>query len=91
MIAPLQASQSPQLVLTNNRFDAILPDSALYVADYILRPNITIQGLPQDFAGRMLLTLRIRSNGFWAISRWIDQQSNATSATWSILKARLVN
>lgn len=91
MIAPLGASQNPQLILTNNRFDAILPDSALYVADYILRPNITIQGLPPEFAGRMLLTLRIRPTGFWAVSRWIDQQSVSTAATWSILKARLVN
>lgn len=93
MFARVLPTAAPSLSLTNNRFETLLPDSAVYVADYILLPNYDLTGAPKEFSGKMRLTLVPLNNGFWAISRWSDQQLETaqSNTTWSILKAQFAN
>lgn len=94
MFARVLPTAKPALTLSNNRFEVLLPDSAVYVADYTLLPNYDVAGAPKEFSGKMRLTLVALNNGFWAISRWSDQQlenAQANSNTWSILKAQFAN
>lgn len=94
MNARILPTAQPALNLSDDRFEVLMPDSAVYVADYSLRPNYDASGLPEVFTGRMRLTIAALPNGFWAISRWSDQQiasAGSTSASWSILKAQFAN
>jgi hypothetical protein len=91
-IAKIPTTSSPALDFTGDRFDAISPDSAVYVANYRLRPNYQVNGAPEEFTGTMRLTISSFSNGFWAITRWSDQTaSQTTTASWSVLKAQFAN
>ena len=92
----LTASISPQsfpvLQLSNSRFELLTPDSAVYVSDYLLRPNYQISGAPEEFSGTLRFTIASFPNGFWAISRWSDQTGAQSPApTWSVLKAQFAN
>ncbi len=94
MNARILPTVQPALNLSDDRFEVLMPDSAVYVADYSLRPNYDVSGVPDVFTGRMRLTISALPNGFWAISRWSDQQivsAGSTSASWSILKAQFAN
>ncbi len=90
----LGPDQTPTLTLTNARFDVRLPDSAVYVATYILELPIALPSVPTRVAGTLRWTIVPNRIGLWAISRWRDAPSPASDSipdTWSTLKALLVN
>lgn len=92
MTARIPASNAPSVRFFNDRFEVQLPDSAVYVADYTLRPNYNFAGAPSEFSGKLRLTVSVLPTGLWAISRWSDQlDAQATTASWSILKAQFAN
>ncbi len=95
LTAKIDAQSSPVLELSNNRFEFLSPDSAVYVSDYRIRPNYTLSGAPTEFGGTLRFTISSFPNGFWAISRWSDQASgqaaSQTLPSWSILKAQFAN
>lgn len=94
MNARIPGTVTPTVSFTNDRFEVIMPDSAVYVADYYLKPNYELSGVPAEFTGKIRLTISALQNGFWAVSRWSDQQlgtAQNTSASWSILKAQFAN
>lgn len=84
----------PEVKLNNSRFDIMLPDSAVFIADYSFNINQNKANNEELFLGTMQLILFPRSNGLWSIKTWFDfqQKSDTTSAnTWSILKAMYGN
>ncbi len=94
MTARIPATATPELRFTNDRFEVLLPDSAVYVAEYTLRPNYMLSGVPDVFVGTLRFTIAVQPGGFWSIARWSDQQAatvQATTASWSILKAQFAN
>lgn len=92
LTAKISAQSSPSLVLTNDRFELLSPDSAVYVSDYRLQPNYQLTGAPEAFSGTLRFTIASFPNGFWAISRWSDQTSGQSALpTWSTLKAQFAN
>lgn len=92
LTAKISAQSAPSLVLTNDRFELLSPDSAVYVSDYRLQPNYNLSGAPEAFSGTLRFTIASFPNGFWAISRWSDQTSGQSALpTWSTLKAQFAN
>lgn len=95
LTAKISAQSSPDLTLSNDRFEFLSPDSAVFVSDYRLRPNYTLSGAPTEFGGTLRFTISSFPNGFWAISRWSDQASaqanSQTLPSWSTLKAQFAN
>jgi hypothetical protein len=92
LTASISPQSSPALQLLNSRFELLTPDSAVYVSDYLLRPNYQISGAPEEFSGTLRFTIASFPNGFWAISRWSDQAGAQSPApTWSVLKAQFAN
>lgn len=92
LTAKISAQSAPALVLTNDRFELLSPDSAVFVSDYRLQPNYQLTGAPEAFSGTLRFTIASFPNGFWAISRWSDQTSGQSALpTWSTLKAQFAN
>ncbi|GIV54099.1 MAG: hypothetical protein KatS3mg039_0617 [Candidatus Kapaibacterium sp.] len=94
MISRLGPDQSPVLTIADARFDVRLPDSAVYVATYVLELPIALPSVPTRVAGTLRWTIVPNRLGLWAISRWRDAPSAASDSipdTWSTLKALLVN
>jgi hypothetical protein len=91
LTSKISAQSAPTLQLSNDRFEFLSPDSAVFVSEYRLRPNYQLSGAPEEFAGTLRLTISSFPNGFWAISRWSDQTSAQTLPSWSILKAQFAN
>ncbi len=90
--AKIPAMSAPTIQLTNDRFELMSPDSVVFVADYLIRPNAPQSGIGTEFAGRMRLSIVSFANGFWAIRRWTDQAlPQSQSASWSVLKAQFAN
>lgn len=80
----------PDIKLINSKFDIMLPDSAVFIADYSIYINQNKSVDEQLFQGTMQLILTPRNNGLWSIKMWFDFQlksDTTTSNTWSILKA----
>jgi hypothetical protein len=96
MVARIPSTAAPVVGFSNDRFEVLLPDSAVYVADYLLQPNYLLSGVPSSFQGKVRLSISALQGGFWGISRWSDQATasataSATSASWSVLKAQFAN
>ncbi|TAE23540.1 MAG: hypothetical protein EAZ92_14460 [Candidatus Kapaibacterium sp.] len=90
--AKIPAAAAPTILLSNDRFELMSPDSVVFVADYVLRPNAPQSGIGTEFAGRMRISIVSFANGFWAIRRWTDQAlPQSQSASWSVLKAQFAN
>lgn len=91
LTSKISAQSIPTLQLTNDRFELLSPDSAVYVSEYRIRPNYQLSGAPEEFAGTLRFTIASFPNGFWAISRWSDQTGAQSLPSWSILKAQFAN
>ncbi len=92
MISNLKENQSPNLVFTNDRFDILLSDSAVYSADYELYVPHNLNSIKENFSGTLFFTLIPSSNQLWSISNWIDISRNDSLVdSWSILKAHFFN
>ena len=84
--------KKPQLVLNNSRFEVLLPDSAVFVADYELIVEHQLNSVDKKFHGALQFTIYPRANGLWSIKSWYDLQNYQDSIqSWSFLKAQLVN
>ena len=82
----------PELTFENSRFDILLPDSALFVADYNLKINHDIAYINKEFRGTMQLIIFPRNNGLWSIKNWTDLKFvNDSIPSWSFLKGQLSN
>ena len=93
MLTSLKTDMKPELILTKNDFEILLPDSAIYYSDYTLTIPHTLEQIPKDFSGRFQFTLMPNKNQMWSIVRWIDVsvENETLKPTWSILKASFAN
>ena len=82
------------LQFKNDKFDISNPDSAVFVADYVLTAAHSVQTIPTAVTGYMRLTISVQTGGLWSIIRWTDSspsQPDSINATWSLLKAKFSN
>ncbi len=94
MATKLSVGSHSSLQLSSGRFEIRVPDSALYVADYILRVPHTSASIPKVVAGTMRLTIVPNQLNQWSIARWVDTKSPSNDSinfTWSTLKAQFSN
>jgi len=94
MLSKISSDEFPQLTLSNNRFDVITPDSAVFVSDYSLIANHTSTSAPTKVSGIIRFTIVPDITGLWAISRWSDanlEQGGIIQSTWSEMKAQFSN
>ncbi len=82
-----------ELKLNDDRFEILMPDSAVYVADYYFYVEHSQTSISKEFAGTMQLTLAPDDNQLWSVRRWIDavNPEDTIETTWSILKANFSN
>lgn len=83
----------PELTLSTNSFQSKLPDSAIFISDYYLKIRTKSSSVPDEYKGRIQLTISIDNSGLWSISRWIDTkiQDDSINSTWSLAKALFSN
>lgn len=94
MMSKIATGDSAALNLSNGRFDTRVPDSAVYVADYVLKVQHSSASIPRTAAGTLRLTITPNKLNQWSVVRWVDLKSAETdtiTATWSILKAQFSN
>ncbi len=93
MIARLAVEKRPLLSFLSVSVNFSSPDSAVYVTEYQLTVDHNLETIPTVLTGTMVLTISPEISGLWSISRWQDARraADTTEATWSILKASLVN
>ncbi len=94
MVSRLEQNSKLLLTLSNSRFDILLPDSAVYVSDYLVSVPTVVTAFEKNYVGSMRLTISQIGNGLWGISRWIDSRNpgiDSTLSTWSILKGQFSN
>lgn len=94
MLSKISSDDYPLLTLSNNRFDVITPDSAVFVSDYTLIANHTSATAPTKVTGVIRFTIIPDATGLWAISRWSDAnlaQGGVIQSTWSEMKAQFSN
>ncbi len=92
LINNIPADILPQISFKNTRFEVLLPDSAVFVADYELNIKHLINSVKKHFNGRLQFAIYPRDNGLWSIKSWYDYDVNKdTVQSWSFLKAQLAN
>ena len=93
MVSNMLAESYPEFILKNAQYDVLLPDSAVYIAEYYLTIGHNLATIPRAFSGTLQFTLKPTANGMWSIQRWIDNKIDSDSLTtsWSILKANFAN
>lgn len=92
MTSNLPTELKPDLIWSNARYEVLLPDSAVYVADYYLNIPHNSESIAKSFSGTMQLTIIPETGGLWSIIRWIDRyKTSDTLETWSFAKAQFYN
>jgi len=92
MISNLSEETKPVLAISNQKFDVLSPDSAVFIADYILNLSHNLGSIDTDFSGTLQFTIIPKSDGLWYIQRWVDIKTQLDSLeSWSILKAVFAN
>ncbi len=93
LVSQIPTEISPVLMLTNNRFDILSPDSAVYIADYLLFIDFVETNYPKKYSGTFQLSIAPHSSGNWSIYNWQDIKKNNDTipSTWSILKGQFSN
>lgn len=93
MINTMANEVYPELTFFANSFHSKLPDSAVFISDYHLKIRTKSNSVPDEYKGRIQLTITIDKSGLWSISRWIDSKLHADSinSTWSLAKALFSN
>jgi len=93
MTTKLSVDISPEITLSNSRFDILTPDSAVFTSDYHIKINHSLTSAPINYQGYMQLTILPKINGLWAIQRWEDISNNKDSikVSFSTLKAIFSN
>lgn len=79
------------LVLSNSKYDILMPDSAVYVSDYKL--SINANNTTSYYSGTLHLSMAPDSKGFWYINNWIDYNkvNDTIKSSWSVCKAIYYN
>jgi hypothetical protein len=93
-LTKINTEVAPSLVLSNDRFDVLLPDSAVYIANYKLIISPNIQSLQNEYLGTLQFTIIPNNTGLWNISKWTDISitvNDTLKPSWSFLKAQLSN
>lgn len=93
MISRVPNGEVCSLSLNNGRFDVRVPDSAVYVAEYVLQVNHSSASIPRTASGTLRLTIVPNQLNQWSIERWADLKpsGDSLSTSWSILKAQFSN
>ncbi len=92
MISNLDEDSKPVIVISNQKFDVLSPDSSVFIADYALNISHNLGSIDNDFTGTLQFTIYPKSDGLWSIIRWIDIKTTQDSLnSWSILKAVFAN
>ncbi len=94
MVSKVSASSVSELLFVNGRYEIRVPDSAVYVADYILRMPHSAASIATTASGSVRLTIIPNQFNQWSIVRWIDSKSGSNDtipSTWSLLKAQFSN
>ncbi len=94
LMSKIPADTPPSLIISNDRFDVITQDSAIYTGDYVLTVNHSISAAKTRGVGIIRLTIAPNNLGQWSIIRWNDGApiiANPSYATWSELKAQFSN
>ena len=73
-------------VIFTSPMQTILHDSAEVLTPYELTAGIAISGAPRRMAGTAHFYLRMGSDGYWQIYRWVDSRTQEQN-TWSDLKS----
>lgn len=89
LVSAIPNELSPRLTFSENKFDLLSTDSAVYKASYYLNTNHSVTSTSEIFAGKLYFTLFPDNNGLWAIGSWIDlvNENDTISVSWSNLKA----
>ncbi len=94
MASKVASTTRSELVLSNGRFELRVPDSAVYISDYILRVPHSSASISKIAAGYLRLTIVPNQLNQWSIERWTDAKSGSNDSiptTWSVLKAQFAN
>jgi hypothetical protein len=85
----LKANQNTNLIFKNGDFDTKLPDSAIYITDYVLTVPHNTVGFPTEFSGSLQFILKHDDNSLWSITQWTDisKSKDSSVVSWSTLKA----
>jgi hypothetical protein len=75
------------LVLSNERFESVQSDSALYTSTYNLVFQHNFVGTPQQAKGQLQFYLATDRNRLWVIQRWVDIKTGS-DFSWSEMKGR---
>ncbi|MFC2132128.1 hypothetical protein ACFLSQ_11905 [Bacteroidota bacterium] len=92
MLAAIKEDNIPDITLTNDGWEILLPDSAVFYSDYLLTVPHDLQSTPNVFSGKLQFTL-LPNNNQWSIIKWIDisVDSDTIKPSWSVLKASFSN
>ena len=92
MVSNLDEETKPVVAISNQKFDVLSPDSAVFIADYMLNISHDLATIDNDFTGTLQFTIYPEPDGLWYIVRWVDIKNTEDSLdTWSILKAVFAN
>lgn len=94
IVAALEEGRYPQLNWLNRRPIQETADSAIFTSDYYLNAPNSDNNIPDEYVGRLQITMTFRDNGLWYISRWLDFNSQVIDTlknTWSVLKGYYYN
>ena len=85
-------SQTPNvgttgLFFSNEKFESIQSDSALYTATYNFVFQHTVSGVPQEAKGQLQFFMGTDRNRLWMIYRWVDLKTGS-DFSWSEMKGR---
>jgi len=91
--AALEKESNPYLQFETSVFDFISTDSAVLITNYTIFCNVIDNSIPDNYSGRMILTIIPDKSGLWSISSFQDFQSefDTLKNTWSQLKAYFSN
>jgi len=92
LISAMPSDINPMISFENSRFEILMPDSAVFVADYELKVEHLLTSIDKNFKGTLQFTIFPRDNGLWIIKTWYDLQNQTDSIkSWSFLKAQMAN
>ena len=83
----------PEINFDSGNFEILSPDSAIYISNYYLNVNHSVNNVPNIFSGRLKFSIFPNNNGLWAIGAWSDftRENDTISVAWSNLKALFGN
>lgn len=85
-------SQTPSigttgLFFSNEKFESIQSDSALYTSTYNFVFQHNVSGVPQEAKGQLQFFMATDRNRLWMIYRWVDLKTGS-DFSWSEMKGR---